>query len=112
MDSESGASATPVSTHHSVVAGVGPVVCLVIWATKAVVVNAASEMMSSTANVLSADARHVTSAKTSDVTPAAAAHVASAEATDMTSAKAAHVASATTTMPSPAAAAGLCVSGK
>jgi len=68
--------------------------------------------MSSTGKVLSADARHVTSAKTSDVTLAEAAHVASAEATDMTSAKAADVASATTTVPSTAAAAGLCVSGK
>jgi hypothetical protein len=90
--------------HHSVDAGVLPVVGRVIRATEAVV--AVNEAMSS--KVISAQARHVTSAKTSDVS--------SAETTDVSSSKAAHVASAkaTTTSVSAAAtaAAGLCVSGK
>jgi hypothetical protein len=46
--------------------------------------------------MISAHARHVTSAKASDVTSAEATDVTSTEATDVTSAKAAHVASATT----------------
>src|SRR6266478_9477999 len=107
-DSESRAPAAFVSTRHSVVAGVGPGVCLVIGATQAVIVKtAASEMAPSTAKVLSAHACHVIAAQTSDA--------ASAEATDVTSAKAAaHVASATTTVSSATATAtaGLGISGK
>src|SRR6266404_5306907 len=78
-DSESRAPAAFVSTRHSVVAGVGPGVCLVIGATQAVIVKtAASEMAPSTAKVLSAHACHVTAAQTSDAASAEAAHVASA----------------------------------
>src|SRR5467141_1651975 len=104
-DRESRAPAAFVSTRHSVVAGVGPGVCLVIGATQAVIVKtAASEMAPSTAKVLSAHACHVIAAQTSDA--------ASAETAEMASAKAAaHVTSATTTMPA-AAAACLGISGK
>src|SRR5258708_4347199 len=49
-DSESRAPAAFVSTRHSVVAGVGPGVCVVIGATQAVIVKtAASEMAPATA---------------------------------------------------------------
>src|SRR5229473_8065211 len=119
-DSE-GASAT--SAHHSIVAGVRPAVWRVIRATKAVVVKAAAnEMTSSIAKVISVHARHVTSAETghatsaeaTHVTPAEAADVTSAKAADVASAKAAHMASATTSMSSAtsAATAGLCIRGK
>src|SRR5258707_1345253 len=117
-DRESRAPAAFVSTCHSVVAGVGRGVCLVIGATQAVIVKtAASEMAPSTAKVLSAHACHVTAAQTPDA--------ASAEATEMASAKAAahvastktaaHVTSATTTTTTPmstAAAAGFGISAK
>ena len=114
-DSESRAPAAFVSTRHSVVAGVGPGVCVVIGATQAVIVKtAASEMAPSTAKVLSAHACHVTAAQTPDA--------ASAEATEMASAKAAahlastktaaHVTSATTMSTTAAAAACLGISGK
>jgi hypothetical protein len=89
--------------HHSVDAGVLPVVGRVIRATKAGV--AANETMYS--KVISAQARHVTSAKTSDVI--------STKTSDVSSAEAAHVASAkatTTSVSAAAATAGLCVSGK
>src|SRR5467141_2072691 len=73
-DSESRAPAAFVSTRHSVVAGVGRGVCLVIGATQAVIVKtAASEMAPSTAKVLSTHACHVTSATTTMSTTAAAA---------------------------------------
>src|SRR5258706_6109242 len=115
-DRESRAPAAFVRPSHSVVAGVGRGVCLVIGATQAIIVKtAASEMAPSTAKVLSAHACHVTAAQTPDA--------ASAEATEMASAKtaahvastktAAHVTSATTTMSTTAAAAAcLGISGK
>src|SRR5258707_4410838 len=113
-DRESRAPAVFVSTRHSVVAGVGRGVCLVIGATQAVIVKtAASEMAPSTAKVLSAHACHVTAAQTSDAASAEAADVASTKtAADVASAKAAaHVASATT-VSSATAAACLGISGE
>src|SRR5260370_35682353 len=89
-DSESRAPAAFVSTRHSVVAGVGRGVCLVIGATQAVIVKtAASEMAPSTAKVLSAHACHATAAQTPDA--------ASAQATEMAPAHAAAHRAPTTT---------------
>src|SRR6476620_10334403 len=106
-DSESRAPAAFVSTRHSVVAGVGRGVCLVIRATQAVIVKtAAREMAPSTARVLSAHACHVTAAETAEVASTKTADVAAAKT-------AAHGASAeATTVSSATAAAGLGISGK
>src|SRR5258707_15170779 len=114
-DRESRAPAVFVSTCHSVVAGVGRGVCLVIGATQAVIVKtAASEMAPSTAKVLSAHAGHVIAAQPPDAASAETAVVASAKAAHVASTKAAaHVASATTvSSATAAAAAGLGISGK
>ena len=112
-DSESRAPAAFVSTRHSVVAGVGRRICLVVGAIQAVIVKtAASEMAPSTAKVLPAHARHVAAAETAEVASAKAADVASVKTTDVAAAKAAaHVTSATT-VSSATAAAGLGISGK
>jgi hypothetical protein len=109
------------SAYNSVGAVVRWDVRRVVWATEAIVVNAADEMMPSSPKVPLIDVRHATgayavdvlSADTSDATDAQATHVTSANVThtgtDVTSAKAAHtatVSSAATAAPS------LCARGK
>jgi hypothetical protein len=112
------------SAYHSVGAIVRGGVRRIIWATEAVVVNAAVEMTPSNAKVPCVDARHATSgdavevvsAETSDSTDAQATHMTATNVThtgtDVTSAKAAHTATKVSSASASTAAPGLCARGK
>ena len=106
------------ATYHSVGAAVRWSVRRIVWATEAIVVNAADEMTPSNAKVPLVDMRHATSAKASDVVSAETSDATDAQATCVASAKGTHTAAtvasakATHTAPTAPATPGLCARGK